>query len=99
MATIVGPCDKPCCSVIESSDHELKSLSQEIWRNPELKYEEHIAHRLLTDYLEEKGFTVERGYCNLPTAFRARSIYSANNNSYIIIIIITGLVMDNLTCV
>ena len=59
-------------SVIDSYVHELKGLSQEIWRNPELNYEEHTAHRLLTDYLEEKGFTVERGYCDLPTAFRAR---------------------------
>ena len=58
-------------SVVDAHKQELKALSAGIWSNPELAYNEHGAHKLLTDYLEEKGFTVERGYTSLETAFRA----------------------------
>ena len=57
---------------IERCNEELKSLSEVIWRNPELSYEEHTAHRVLTDFLEKEGFEVDRGYLNVATAFRAR---------------------------
>ena len=56
---------------IDAHKDGLKDLSASIWNNPELGLEEHGAHKLLTDYLEEKGFTVERGYTGLETAFRA----------------------------
>ena len=56
---------------IDSNRKDLQSLSEEIWHNPELSFEEHKAHQLLTDYLEKKGFSVERGCCDLSTAFRA----------------------------
>ena len=56
---------------IDTHRDGLKDLSASIWSNPELGLEEHGAHKLLTDYLEEKGFTVERGYTGLETAFRA----------------------------
>ena len=59
---------------IDRNRLELRKLSEEIWKNPELNYEEHTAHKLLTDFLEEKGFTVERGYCGMQTAFRARQV-------------------------
>ena len=58
-------------SCIDKHKEELRSLSEKIWLNPELCYEEHKAHSLLTDYLESKGFTVERGFCGIPTAFKA----------------------------
>lgn len=48
----------------------LNQVSQEIWKNPELKFEEKIAHDLLTKVLEDAGFSVEKNYV-LPTAFRA----------------------------
>ena len=57
---------------IDGAKDELKFLSQELWKNPELGLEEHKAHKLLTDFLENKGFSVERGYCKMDTAFRAR---------------------------
>lgn len=57
--------------VIDDLKEELKSLSEKIWENPELNFEEHKAHAFLTDYLESKGFEVTRGYCGLPTAFKA----------------------------
>ena len=58
-------------SSIDGSRDELVELSGEIWRNPELANEEHKAHQLLTDFLETKGFTVERSFTGLATAFRA----------------------------
>lgn len=57
---------------IEGEKDSLRRLSEEIWSNPELNYEEETAHKVLTDYLESNGFRVERKYCDMKTAFRAR---------------------------
>ena len=56
---------------IDRHQEELKSLSAAIWSKPELAYEEYHAHKILTDFLEKKGFQVERAYTGLKTAFRA----------------------------
>lgn len=48
----------------------LNGISQEIWKRPELKFEEKFAHKLLTTALEDKGFSVIRNYIT-DTAFRA----------------------------
>ena len=58
-------------AVIDSYNQELRELSSEIWKNPELGFEEYKAHELLTNFLEKKGFTVERSYTGIQTAFRA----------------------------
>lgn len=58
------------CQAIEEAADELELLSKEIWSNPELNFEEHHAHKILTDYLEKQGFTVERKYV-VDTAFKA----------------------------
>ncbi|XP_066275264.1 peptidase M20 domain-containing protein 2-like [Branchiostoma lanceolatum] len=58
------------CSAIQSCSKELWDLSQEIWKNPELAFKEHRAHRVLTEFLENRGFRVDRHY-KLETAFRA----------------------------
>lgn len=34
-------------------------------------YEEHHAHKILTDLLESRGFDVKRGAFDIPTAFKA----------------------------
>ena len=57
---------------IEDSAVALKELSSNIWSHPELAYEENYAHALLTQFLEDRGFQVERQF-TLPTAFRAMS--------------------------
>jgi amidohydrolase len=49
----------------------LVELSHTLWADPELCYEEHHAHAVLTDALESAGFAVERGAGGLDTAFRA----------------------------
>lgn len=48
-------------------------LSHRIHANPELGFEEEKACGWLADTLDKAGFTVERGICELPTAFTARS--------------------------
>lgn len=57
-------------SYIKEEGTLLNHVSQEIWKNPELKYEEKKAHELLTGVLKDKGFSVQPNYV-LPTAFRA----------------------------
>ncbi|XP_019852998.1 PREDICTED: peptidase M20 domain-containing protein 2-like [Amphimedon queenslandica] len=57
---------------IEGEKEPLRSIAHQLWSNPELAYKEKAAHKLLTDYLESKGFKVDRSYCDIETAFRAR---------------------------
>lgn len=58
------------CSAIEAAKEELNWVSQEIWTNPELCYNEHHAHKTLTDFLEKHGFQVDRKF-TCDTGFRA----------------------------
>ena len=55
---------------IDKNSAALQELSKAIWDKPELCFEEHTAHDLLTTFLEKQGFNVQRHYI-LPTAFRA----------------------------
>jgi amidohydrolase len=60
-------------SVVEEVDarrQQLIDLSLKIHSNPELGFQEFKAVGWLTQYLEENGFSIERGICELPTAFR-----------------------------
>ena len=57
---------------IKRSKDELIEIGTKIWEKPEIRFEEHSAHDLLTNFLEKQGFVVERGYCKLATAFRAK---------------------------
>lgn len=56
---------------VERMREELVGLSLKLHSNPELSFEEVKAAGWLTEYLEAKGFALERGFCGLPTAFRA----------------------------
>lgn len=58
-------------AAIESADTDLREISLNIHAHPELNFEEHHAHRLLTDYLETQGFEVTRSAFGMPTAFSA----------------------------
>jgi amidohydrolase len=56
---------------IEPQRDQLRELALRIHANPELGFQEFKAAEWLTQYLEKNGFSVERGICQLPTAFRA----------------------------
>ena len=57
---------------VESQRRQLIQLSLTIHDNPELGFQEEKASSWLTDYLESRGFQVERGIAGLSTAFQAR---------------------------
>jgi amidohydrolase len=56
---------------VEAHRDQLIELSLRIHANPETAFREAKAAGWLTDYLEAEGFAVERGICQIGTAFRA----------------------------
>ena len=62
---------KLVCHAIDLRKGDLNNISQEIWKNPELSFEEFKAHDLLTGFLEKEGFTVSRK-TPLETSFVAK---------------------------
>ena len=62
---------KTVCVTIDNRKDELNHISQEIWKNPELNFEERFAHKVLTEFLEKEGFEVHKSY-PLQTSFIAR---------------------------
>ena len=56
---------------VDRQRHQLGELSLKIHSHPELGFQEHKALKWLIQYLEANGFTVEKGICQLETAFRA----------------------------
>ena len=51
---------------------ELEQIAHYLYENPELGMEEQLAADYLTAYMTEKGFTVERPWYGMETAFAAR---------------------------
>ncbi len=62
---------------VERRSGELWELSLRIHANPEIAFQETQASAWLSQYLQANGFQVERGICELPTAFRA--VYGSGN--------------------
>ncbi len=62
---------KSITSGVDRQSQQLSELSLKIHDNPELGFQETRAATWLTGYLEENGFRLERGICELATAFRA----------------------------
>ncbi|MGH8013948.1 MAG: M20 family metallopeptidase [Candidatus Binataceae bacterium] len=58
---------------LETARDDLFELSHRIHANPELGWEEEQASSWLCEALASAGFKVERGACDLPTAFVARA--------------------------
>ena len=56
---------------IETERPQLQELALKIHDNPELGLQEFKACEWLTQYLTQRGFNIERGICEMPTAFRA----------------------------
>ena len=59
-------------NAIDAARDDLLHISREIHARPEIRYEEHFAHQLLSDALERYGFVAERGAGGVATAFVAR---------------------------
>ncbi len=56
---------------VEKHRKALIKISDAIWHNAELALEEHKSSKILADYAEKNGFSVERGVAGMPTAFIA----------------------------
>jgi len=58
-------------AVVEELTPDLKKLALDIHGNPELGHQEVKACQWQTELLEKYGFTVERNFCDMATAYRA----------------------------
>ncbi len=58
---------------IERLAPTLIEVSHSIHERPELNFEEHHAHEVLTGVISDAGLSVDRGAYNMPTAFDARA--------------------------
>ena len=67
------------CAAIDKVADDLNTVSQEIWNHPELNFEEHFAHQILTDFFEKNGFPIERKFV-VDTGFRAEIGSSSGPN-------------------
>lgn len=65
-------------STIDQESSDLYRLSNSIWNQPELGFNELFAHAELTDFLEKAGFYVEKSF-KLDTAFRATYSHLVDN--------------------
>lgn len=66
---------------VENQKQSLTDMSDSIFDNPELCFNENFSSKLLEDYLEENGFKVQRGLGSLKTAFKA-TIGEEKENAY-----------------
>lgn len=56
---------------VDSHSDELIKLSDAIWAHAEVAFEEAESSKMLADFAEKNGFSVERGVAGMPTAFVA----------------------------
>ena len=61
------------CDEVDRLAETLIDVSHQIHAKPELCFEEHFAHELLTGVIEDAGLPVERGAYEMPTAFDSRT--------------------------
>ena len=61
------------CDHVDELAEVLLATSHDIHAHPELCYEEHHAHQVLTDVLDQQGLAPVRGAYGMPTAFEARA--------------------------
>ena len=62
---------KTLVASVEKHKSELIKISDSIWALAETAFEEHKSAKILADYAEKNGMTVERGVAGIPTAFTA----------------------------
>lgn len=62
---------KAVINSVENHSDKLIEISDKIWAHAETAFRETASSKLLADYAEANGFTVERGVAEMPTAFVA----------------------------
>ena len=58
-------------AAIEAQEGVVSHVADSIWEYAELSLQEEKSAALYCEVLEKEGFTVEKGICNIPTAFSA----------------------------
>ena len=71
MALSAAELKKVACAAIDTASDDLNQLSQDLWNNPELAFQEKYAHERLCTFLQNYDFPMERNYI-LDTAFRSK---------------------------
>lgn len=69
---MTNPLEQRLLDAIDAHRPLIFDVSDQIHAHPELQYQEVFASDLLTRTFEANGFAVERGVCDMPTAFVAR---------------------------
>ncbi|MFO7882333.1 MAG: M20 family metallopeptidase [Kosmotogaceae bacterium] len=59
---------------VDSIADSLIDISKKLKDNPEIGFEEYKALKWLTEFLDQKGFDIEKGIAGLETSFRARYV-------------------------
>ncbi|MFN3840931.1 MAG: amidohydrolase [Cyclobacteriaceae bacterium] len=67
----VSPNKKAVTQSVDSQAPAMIETSNKIWAYAETAFQENQSAKLLADYAEANGFTVERGVADIPTAFVA----------------------------
>lgn len=68
--------------IVDGISQDLKKLAKDIHDNPELGNAEYKACKWQIEILEKYGFTIERNFCKIPTAYKA--IYKGKKEGPII---------------
>lgn len=69
--TITDEVKRRLVAAVDRRKDQLIELSLRIHAHPEVAFQEEKAAAWLSEVLEGEGFSVERGICQIPTAFRA----------------------------
>lgn len=65
--------DEALKKIMSENPKQFEEISDLIWEYAEVKYQEYQSSQLLADFLENRGFSVERGIGDIPTAFCAKA--------------------------
>ena len=57
-------------SFIEGRKKELRALSDDIWKHPEVAYTEKYAVARVAEFMKGQGYEITTPYCGIETAFR-----------------------------
>ena len=69
-------------AVVGAERGPLVETARTIWNTPELSFAEHTASRLLTELLVKYGFSVEKPYAGMETAFRAEYAHGTGGATF-----------------
>ena len=58
-------------AAIDNKSVLVSEVADQVWGYAELSLQEEQSAALYCQVLEQEGFTVEKGICNIPTAFSA----------------------------